>query len=80
MTKGQTSNDGGALRNMLLAILAFATAAGLVQIILSLTQDCLNEVLLALGIVNLGIAGIAAASLQQGETGTEKDEPHEGTP
>lgn len=77
MTKGHTSMDRSGLRNALLTILAVATVAGLTEIVLSLTQECLTEILLALGIANLVIAGTAAAYLQKPQPGEEPAKPKE---
>lgn len=77
MTNGHTSTDRGGLRNALLVILGLTTVAGLAEIFLGLSQDCLEEILVALGIANLVAAGFAAASLQKGEPGEAEPEPIE---
>lgn len=79
MSNGETTSDRSGLRNALLAILGLSTAVGLVEIFLGLTQDCLNELLVALGAANLVIGGIAAtSSLQKSQPGTHSETPGEG--
>ncbi len=79
MSNGETSTSDTGLRNALLAIVGLSTALGLVEIILGLTQDCLNEILVALGVINLGVAGIAAtSSLQQPQPSSHEDTPSDG--
>lgn len=70
-----TDSQAGTFRAALITILGATTAAGLAEIILGLTQECLSEALLALGVANLLMAGITVHSLQHGEEGEEKDKP-----
>lgn len=63
------------LRKLLWGILVFSTVAALTEIFLALTQDCLNEILLALGVANGLIAGGTATYLQKRQGDEEDDDP-----